>query len=673
MKRWLLTLLTVCLMAGLSVPAYAAESGDDPDMTGQQEETQVQEPQEPTQEEQQPEDQQEPQDSPVVVGTLEELQAALDAAEDGDTLYLSKKILLKNISLSCDKNITIRGTGPNSCLFLLSGNCELSGFNFITDYRDLSIAIIDNSGLSVGNTKISDCQFSGNRNYYTYLINIFSGNVEFQNCTFQSSAHTAMNINTDSAVVIQDCLFGGTQTLYIGGAICNYGDLTIYNTEIVNNASGKGGAIYNAGLLTISSSTIKGNTGKNEFDIVEGNDIYSCGVLTITDEQPDGAGFYEETTGEKLILPLVGYTDTARLTYLTDEQAAEYFAPEPPKEEEPIPPEPGDDGGNTPPEQPQPPQEAGDQTGEDDTTGGEQPPQEPTQPPEGDNNDNPDNGEQEQPQEPVQPPQDDPTEPPTEPVQPPEGEGKDDPTDNQPEAPEQPIEPPQSDSKDDPTDTPIATPDTPQQPTDSGDSEDDDYTPPVSHRPAHRPSTPVATPIKPTPTPEPEDKPKLSCGGAVIDTSRTIVLLGYGDGLQHEEDPLTRAQLATIIYRLLDDESIALYSNAALSFTDVPADAWYAPYVQAINSAGIVYGVGGGRYDPEGVVNWAQIITILSRFVEQQEYKLQHIQYDGWAVEAIQTAVALGWIEDSADFNPDAVISRGELVQLVNGVLAMYR
>lgn len=168
-------------------------------------------------------------------------------------------------------------------------------------------------------------------------------------------------------------------------------------------------------------------------------------------------------------------------------------------------------------------------------------------------------------------------------------------------------------------------------------------------------------------------KPQLVCNGAAIDASRTIVLLGYGDGLLHEDDSLTRAQLATVIYRLLNEESIALYSNTGLAFVDVAADAWYAPYVKVIQAAGIVNGVGGGRYDPEGMVSWAQILTILSRFVEPQEYTLQHIQYEGWAQEAIQTAVVFEWIEDSADFDPDAVISRGELVQLVNSVLELYR
>ena len=191
--------------------------------------------------------------------------------------------------------------------------------------------------------------------------------------------------------------------------------------------------------------------------------------------------------------------------------------------------------------------------------------------------------------------------------------------------------------------------------------------------PSQRPAKPTEDdkPLDQPDNPAPE-KPQLACNGAVVDTSRTVVLLGYEDGLLHEGDSLTRAQLATIIYRLLDDESIAKYSNAELAFSDVAADAWYAPYVNAIQSAGIVNGVGGGRYDPNSTVTWAQIITILTRFVKSENCELKYIQYSGWALEAIQTAVALEWIEDNSTFNPNAIISRGELVDLINAVLERY-
>lgn len=639
MKKAILIVLVALVLV---IPAYAAEGDPATDQPIQQEQ------------------------EPVVVATLDELQAAIEAAGDGDTIMSSKKIDLNNVSLICTKDITIRGGTDNHCFFSISGDCELSGLKILSDDSRSTFALIESIGNKVCNVKINDCQFirNGNNDVFnnTFLINIFSGNVEFKNCKFLNEESTTLSISSAATVNIENCFFAGTHTLFAGGAIYNSGHLAINNSKIADNSSGLGGAIYNDGSLSISNSIIKGNVGKNEFDVVEGNDIYSCGVLTITDEQSADSGFYEETTGEKLALPLVDYTGIARLTYLTVEQAAEYFAPKP-----------GDDGNgsgeNTLPEQPQPPQEPGDQTGDDDTTGGEQPPQEPTQPPEGEgtnNPDNPDSGDQNTPQQPEQPPH---------------NGNEDDPTDTPPQPPEQPTEPPQDDTPDKPADTTPDTPQPPQKPSDSDNSGDDNYTSPVGYRPSQRPIWPVVT-VKPTEDNKPQDqpennptpaKPQLACNGAVIDTSRTVVLLGYGDGLLHEGDPLTRAQMATVIYRLLDDESIALYSNTQVAFTDVAADAWYAPYVRVIQAAGIVNGVGDGKYDPEGLLTWGQALTILSRFVEPQEYTLQHIQYSGWALQSIKTTVANGWIRDSVAFNPDAVISRGQLEQLINGVLALYR
>ena len=204
------------------------------------------------------------------------------------------------------------------------------------------------------------------------------------------------------------------------------------------------------------------------------------------------------------------------------------------------------------------------------------------------------------------------------------------------------------------------------EPTPTPDNDDDDDTPPVS-RPS-RPSRPAVSKPKPT-----APAPALVCGNAVLDTSRSVVLQGYGDGLLHLEDSLTRAQMATILYRLLDEKSIAAYETAEAAFTDVPADMWCSRYVSTIAKAGIVAGVGNGSFYPNGKLTWAQILTVLSRFTEPKACALQHIQYDGWAVEAVQTAVALGWIEDSADFDPNAIISRGDFMELVNGVLALYR
>lgn len=93
-------ILIVLMALMLVIPAYAAEGDPATDQSIQQEQ------------------------EPVVVATLEELQTAIDVAEDGDTIILSNKIILNNVSLICKKDITIKGTADNHYFFFISGDCE---------------------------------------------------------------------------------------------------------------------------------------------------------------------------------------------------------------------------------------------------------------------------------------------------------------------------------------------------------------------------------------------------------------------------------------------------------------------------------------------------------------------------------------------------------------------
>lgn len=586
---------------------------------------------------------------PVVVASLDELQAAINVAEDGDTIYLAAAIGVSGATIETDKKLTIASSNEhNSELLRLYDGAIVRGFCFSeTDFSGNSFFVINDA--TTDGVIVENCDFEYYGEDSVDFIRIY-GNLEtnkvyIKQCTFNGATHGAMSMMAYTDVEIDSCIFSRNQNYMSGGAISSSGKICVKNSIFTDNFAGSAGGILCTNNLTIENCQFSNNS-ISQGGI--GRDIFSTEKVSIMSKSNDSHNFYNEITGEKINLPLVDYEGTMRLILLTEEQAIEYFESEPPKEE-PEQPAPGN-GEDAPPEQPQPPQQPGDQTGDDDTTGGEQPPQEPTQPPEGegtDNPDNPDSGDQNTPQEPVQPPQDG---------------NEDDPTDTPPQTPQEPTQPPQK-------------------PSDGNSGNDNDYTPPVDYRPSQRPIWPVVT-VKPTEDNKPQDqpennptpaKPQLACNGAVIDISRTVVLLGYGDGLLHENDPLTRAQLATIIYRLLDDESIAKYSNAQVTFADVAADDWYAPYVKVIQAAGIVNGVGDGKYDPNGTVTWTQILAILSRFVEQKEYTLQHIQYSGWAQGAIETAVALGWIEDDANFIPDAVIGREELAQLINDVLALYR
>ncbi len=606
-------ILIVLMALMLVIPAYAAESGDDLIID------------QPIQQEQDKE--------PVVVATLDELQAAIDAAEYGDTIALDATIkMMDGDALITDKHITlVRHDNLNkTCgrMIEIYGGGIIRGFSFVENCLMYS-ATITTMAEGNGEITIEDCSFkaAGDNSIEHFIKADIDDSVTIRGCTFYCGNGYVIYSQRDTNVLIESCTFL-KGNYYAWFMIASYGEMA------VEHCTFEGGTGYMTasldGRITVSNCQMNTNLFKKRIypNVCLEAKISGAGIISILDEPIEGEGFYDLFTGEKIELPITELDDLSVLAYMTDEQAAEYFADEnhlgwfdvKADERNGLFDEDEDDLDKIDPEQPTNP-DIDDSNNTDDST------------------DNPDNGDQNN------------------------------------------SQPPQEGNEDNTTDTTPQPPEQPQNPSDGDNSGDDNYTPPTDYRPSQRPIWPVVT-VRPTGDNKPQDqpndipvsvKPQLACNGAVIDTSRTVVLLGYGDGLTHEDDPLTRAQLATIIYRLLDDDAITKYRNAELAFTDVAADAWYAPYVRVIQAAKIVNGVGGGKYDSNGTVTWAQIITILTRFVEPQEYTLQHIQYHGWAVQAIQTAVANGWIKDRADFNPDSVIGRGELTQLINGVLALYR
>ena len=65
-------------------------------------------------------------------------------------------------------------------------------------------------------------------------------------------------------------------------------------------------------------------------------------------------------------------------------------------------------------------------------------------------------------------------------------------------------------------------------------------------------------------------------------------IIGRDDGLVHPEAPITRAEVATIFFRLLTDEARDEYLTETSPFADVASDAWYATAVATMQAMGIV-------------------------------------------------------------------------------------
>ena len=150
-------------------------------------------------------------------------------------------------------------------------------------------------------------------------------------------------------------------------------------------------------------------------------------------------------------------------------------------------------------------------------------------------------------------------------------------------------------------------------------------------------------------------------------------IIGRDDGLVHPEATITRAEVATIFFRLLTDEARAEYLTETSPFHDVAPDAWYATAVATMEAMGIVEGRAPAVFDPDAPITRGEFAAIAARF-DSDPYHGDDRFTDisgHWAAEYINQAAVKGWVEGQPDgsFAPDRSISRAEAMTLVNRVL----
>ena len=83
---------------------------------------------------------------------------------------------------------------------------------------------------------------------------------------------------------------------------------------------------------------------------------------------------------------------------------------------------------------------------------------------------------------------------------------------------------------------------------------------------------------------------------------------GISDGTEPNA-AINRAQMVTMLWRTMGQPA----AGGAATFTDVPADSYYAQAVAWAVENGITTGVGGGKFDPTATCTRAQIATFLAR------------------------------------------------------------
>lgn len=89
------------------------------------------------------------------------------------------------------------------------------------------------------------------------------------------------------------------------------------------------------------------------------------------------------------------------------------------------------------------------------------------------------------------------------------------------------------------------------------------------------------------------------------------ILTGYKDGTFGAKDPISRAEMAAIICRLIDKEEEALASGGKTEFKDVSDAHWASGYINVASDAGIINGDGNGLFRPEDEVTYEEAVKMV--------------------------------------------------------------
>lgn len=139
---------------------------------------------------------------------------------------------------------------------------------------------------------------------------------------------------------------------------------------------------------------------------------------------------------------------------------------------------------------------------------------------------------------------------------------------------------------------------------------------------------------------------------------------------------ITRAEVATIFYRLLKDEVREEIETDVNNFPDVNADDWFNVTVSSLANMNVISGYEDGTFRPNEPITRAELAAMAGRFyeafdAEYEEGTFLDVEGDEWYADAIAAAAELGILGGYPDgtVRPNNNITRAETCAIVNRVL----
>ena len=150
-------------------------------------------------------------------------------------------------------------------------------------------------------------------------------------------------------------------------------------------------------------------------------------------------------------------------------------------------------------------------------------------------------------------------------------------------------------------------------------------------------------------------------------------VMGYKDGTVRPLNKISRAEVATIFFRLLNEDIREENLTTVNTFDDVNEGMWCNTAISTMTRLGVVHGRTAERFDPNAPITRAEFAAICARFdASKHDGDSNFTDIAGhWAEAEIERAASLGWVRGYTDgtFRPGNHITRAEAMTMINRVL----
>ena len=182
-----------------------------------------------------------------------------------------------------------------------------------------------------------------------------------------------------------------------------------------------------------------------------------------------------------------------------------------------------------------------------------------------------------------------------------------------------------------------------------------------------QPTPPYIPPVEPT-------DPDYTPDG--LDTENHFsYIIGYEDGTVKPNASITRAEVATIFFRLLTDEARDQFWSQSNDYTDVSPTDWFNNAVSTLSNMGILNGYEDDTFRPKATITRAEFAKIAVSFFDYESIEADNVFTDvaegTWYENYVAVAAEIGLIEgyDGNIFRPEASITRAEACTIINRTL----